>query len=142
MARNSHINNDNDVILSFCSAVSACSESRDRILKFGRSHFRLHVISGRVGWLSTRPRYSCSAARLCIQPRDKGKKSWRGRSKSISFSSGVTFAVLAVLTLEASQFLGKYESHANETAIQMVSVFWSDFCRIRVTFLRISSFDS
>ncbi len=45
------------------SAVSACSESRDRFLKFGRGHFRYDVISGSIGCLATRPRYSCSAAR-------------------------------------------------------------------------------
>ncbi len=48
------------------SAVSARSESRDRILKFGRGHFRLNVISDSIGCLATRPRYSCSAARVCI----------------------------------------------------------------------------
>ena len=31
------------------SAVSACSESRDSILKFGRGHFRHDVISGSIG---------------------------------------------------------------------------------------------
>ncbi len=48
------------------SAVSACSESRDRFLKFGRGHFRYDVISGSIGCLATRPRYSWSAARICI----------------------------------------------------------------------------
>ncbi len=48
------------------SAVSACSESRDRFLKFGRGHFRCDVISGSIGCLATRPRYSCSAARITI----------------------------------------------------------------------------
>ena len=48
------------------SAVSACSESRDRILIFGRGHFRRDVISGSIGYLATRPRYSCSAVRICI----------------------------------------------------------------------------
>ena len=48
------------------SAVSACSESRDRFLKFGRGHFRCDVISGSIGCLATRPRYSCSAALICI----------------------------------------------------------------------------
>ena len=48
------------------SAVSACSESRDRILIFGRGHFRHDVISGSIGCLATRPRYSCSAVRICI----------------------------------------------------------------------------
>ena len=48
------------------SAVSACSESRDSILKFGRGHFRHDVISGSIGCLATRPRYSWSAGRLCI----------------------------------------------------------------------------
>ena len=48
------------------SAVSACSEPRDRFLKFGRGHFRCDVISGSIGCLATRPRYSCSAALICI----------------------------------------------------------------------------
>ena len=48
------------------SAVSACSESRDSILKFRRGHFRHDVISGSIGCLATRPRYSCSAARIGI----------------------------------------------------------------------------
>ena len=48
------------------SAVSACSESRDRFLKFGRGHFRYDVISGSIDCLATRPRYSCSAARIFI----------------------------------------------------------------------------
>ena len=48
------------------SAVSACSESGDRFLKFGRGHFRYDVISGTIGCLPTRPQYSCSAARICI----------------------------------------------------------------------------
>ena len=48
------------------SAVSACSQSRDRILNFGGGDFRLYVISGSIGCLEPRPRYSWSAARLCI----------------------------------------------------------------------------
>ena len=48
------------------SAVAACSESRDSIIKFGRGHFRHYVISGSIGCLATRLRYSCSAARICI----------------------------------------------------------------------------
>ncbi len=64
------------------SVVSACNESRDRILVFGRGHFRHDVISGRIGCLATRPRYSCSADRICIQSRDKRNNSGRGRSKS------------------------------------------------------------
>ena len=48
------------------SAVSACSESRDRFLKFGCGHFRHYVISGSIGRLATRPQYSCSAVRICI----------------------------------------------------------------------------
>ena len=65
------------------SAVSACSESRYSILKFVRGHFRHDVISGSFGCLATRPRYSCSAARICISSRDKINISGRGRSKSV-----------------------------------------------------------
>ena len=48
------------------SAVSACSESRDRFLKFGCGHFRYYVISGSIGCLATRPRYSCSAVLIRV----------------------------------------------------------------------------
>ncbi len=45
--------------------------------------------------------------------------------------SGVTFAIIAILTLEtkASRFLRKYQSHANETAIYVVS----SVCLLRIT---------
>ncbi len=64
------------------SAVSACSESRDIIIKFGRSLSRLYIISG------TRPRYFCPAARLCIQSREKRENSRRARLKSSCLSFG------------------------------------------------------
>ncbi len=105
------------------SAVSACSESRDSILKFGRGHFRHDVISGSIGCLATRPRYSCSAARICIQSRDKINISGRGRSKSSSLCFRGDFCYNRIFTLETetSRFLGNYQSHANETAIYLVS---------------------
>ena len=114
------------------SAVSACSESRDRFLKFGRGHFRYDVISGSIGCLATRPRYSCSAARICIYSRDKRNKSGRGRSNSNSLCFGGDFCCDNILTLEqqGSLFLGNYQLHANETAIYVVS----GVCLLRITF--------
>ncbi len=113
------------------SAVSACSESRDRILKFGCGHFRCDVISGSIGCLATRPRYSCSAARLCIWSRDKRSKSGRGRSKSTSLCFRGDFCCNRIFTLETetSRFLGNYQSHENETAIYVVS----GVCLLRIT---------
>ena len=117
------------------SAVCACSESRDRMCKFGRGHFLLDVISGSIGCLVTRPRYSCSAASVCIQSRDTRHKSGRGRSKSTSLRFRGYFCCIAILTLEteASRFLGKYQSYANETAIYVVS----GVCLFRITWQNV-----
>ncbi len=112
------------------SAVCACSESRDRILKFGRGHFRCDVISGSIGCLATRPRYSCPAARICILDHvTNATKVGVVAQNRPPFVSGVIFAAVLTLETEASRFLGNYQSHTNETAIYVVS----GVCLFRIT---------
>ncbi len=82
-------------------------------------------------WQRDRYIYSGSAAQLCTYSRDKSKISGRARSKSTSlcFGGDLIFAPVLTLEIEASRFLRKYHSHANETAIYVVS----GACLFRIT---------